>query len=461
MPMLPSRPLQYTSLQEQNRKNALIQQLRKDKQYARNPFGALAQVLNAKNAKDMSAEEDERDAANQQIETEEMNEEVARMGADYNKQDTGRMVDGQLLYAGDGVNDTPLSPRQSRTFIDRLRQSGDTLMDPMDPMERNYQSPKAINQSAVNQMDIQKADRANEMARALRQEVLTPEQEAQKIKIANATHVPRQPTAFEQKQSLLRTNPDEFNRMYPAPQPSSEVQQYNIAKEEDPTIKNITEWRKGLKQYDRYKLNKGERYKDDGSGDIEQIPGSKEYITQSNKHGKDYGALLTLDTKTKQGMKKIDYILDEKNASAFNSHFGGYNAYATKLIPGATQDMGSKITALKSDLKMAGLEVMRSGGSIGTMTEREWPIVEALIERLDTKTSEPEAREIFATIRKYMNQISSNGKEVYDAEWGATQYYKGDESGEGELPGTNNTQLSLDQINAELARREKVQANGG
>ena len=144
MPMLPSRPQEYTSLQEQNRQNALIQQLRQDKKYARNPFGALAQVLNAKNAKDMSAEEDERDAANQQIETEELNDLLARSASGYDVGDTD----------GDAVNDTHLSTLQKRAMVDRLRQSdGDSLVESMDPLKPEpYQSPMAQGLALKGQM---------------------------------------------------------------------------------------------------------------------------------------------------------------------------------------------------------------------------------------------------------------------------------------------------------------------
>jgi len=173
------------------------------------------------------------------------------------------------------------------------------------------------------------------------------------------------------------------------------------------------------------KLKPGERFIE-GSDSVEAIPGSDLYKTQSGKHAKDYQVALSAKTNFDEASKKIDYILDEKNKGAFNSHFGGYNAYLTKHIPGATQEVGAKIESLKSDLKMAGLGLIRQGGSIGMMTEREWPIVQDMIDRIDPRMGEKAARDAFENIRTYMGRIKDNADEIYRTEWGGSQFAKPD-----------------------------------
>jgi len=186
------------------------------------------------------------------------------------------------------------------------------------------------------------------------------------------------------------------------------------------------EWEKskGLMET-KPKLKPGERFIE-GSDSVEAIPGSDLYKTQSGKHAKDYQVALSAKTNFDEASKKIDYILDEKNKGAFNSHFGGYNAYLTKHIPGATQEVGAKIESLKSDLKMAGLGLIRQGGSIGMMTEREWPIVQDMIDRIDPRMGEPAARAAFENIRTYMGRIKDNADEIYRTEWGGSQFAKPD-----------------------------------
>lgn len=165
------------------------------------------------------------------------------------------------------------------------------------------------------------------------------------------------------------------------------------------------------------KLKPGEHFV---QGAVESIPGSDLYINQSNKHGKDFQALQGVDVKAKSAIAKVDEILGDKDA--FNSNFGGYNAYLTQYLPGASSDTRKKIEGLKSDLKSAGLELMRSGGSIGAMTEREWPIVESMIANISPMLSEEEAAFQLAKVKTRMDQLVKNAQEAYQTEWGNTQF---------------------------------------
>lgn len=170
------------------------------------------------------------------------------------------------------------------------------------------------------------------------------------------------------------------------------------------------------------KLKQGERFTADGN--VEAIKGSDTYIKQSGLHAKDYGSLIGAETKLNNAKKKVESLLAETNKQAFDNNFGGYSAYATKLLPGKTQDMSAKIESFKSDMKSAGLELMRSGGSIGVMSVAEWPIVQDMIDRIDPKMGVPAARQTFKEIGEYFDRIRENAKETYDTEWSDTQFYK-------------------------------------
>jgi hypothetical protein len=172
------------------------------------------------------------------------------------------------------------------------------------------------------------------------------------------------------------------------------------------------------------KLKQGERWNKE-LGRVEAVPGSDIFVKQSGAHGKDLQALQGVDTKIDSAIGKIDYILSPENKSGFESNFGGYNAYAASRLPGKATDVRKNIDSLKSDLKAAGLELMRSGGSIGQITEREWPIIEGMIGALSPEMSEEEARRQFTKIKSYMENIRKNSRDAYDAEWGETQYHKG------------------------------------
>jgi hypothetical protein len=160
-------------------------------------------------------------------------------------------------------------------------------------------------------------------------------------------------------------------------------------------------------------------------GRVEAVPGSDIYVKQSGAHGKDFQALQGVDTKVDSALSKIDYITSDKNKSGFDSNFGGYTAYGTSRLTGNASDVRKNIDSLKSDLKAAGLEIMRAGGSIGQITEREWPIIEGMIGAISPEMSIEEARRQFTKIRAYMENIRKNAREAYDTEWGDTQYHKG------------------------------------
>jgi hypothetical protein len=175
-------------------------------------------------------------------------------------------------------------------------------------------------------------------------------------------------------------------------------------------------------------LEKGEKWNSDTQR-VEAVPGSKLYITQNSKQNKDLQTVKGVNTKTEQALAKIDEIIDPKNASAFAGNFGGYNAYASQMLPGENSNLRKKIDSFKSNMKAVGLELMRSGGSIGQMTEKEWPIVEQMIGALDPVMGEEDARIAFQKIKARMQRIADDANEIYDNNWSDTQYYAPDKKG--------------------------------
>jgi len=141
----------YTSLREQERRKALVQQLRSKKNYARSPFGALAQGLNAYTAGKTGRKLSEATTENREIEQSEMMELIKRSSPDYEKN------------------------RQS-TITEALRNAPEgELMEAQDAKTFEYQSPLAQQLAYKSQLEDAKAGR-----------VMSPEQEAQKIRVAQA-----------------------------------------------------------------------------------------------------------------------------------------------------------------------------------------------------------------------------------------------------------------------------------
>ena len=157
---------------------------------------------------------------------------------------------------------------------------------------------------------------------------------------------------------------------------------------------------------------------------VEQVPGSAAFIEQQTKHGKDLGALKTTQATTKWGTERIDKILDPKNKTGFENNFGGFTAYATKELSGNTALVKAELDSLKSDLKNKGLQMFRAGGSIGAMTEKEWPIVESMLATLTPKMDVKDAREVLEAVRAKFEALENLAAEKYNDQWKGTQYHK-------------------------------------
>ena len=143
---------------------------------------------------------------------------------------------------------------------------------------------------------------------------------------------------------------------------------------------------------------------------VMQVPGSAEYNKQSKVHGTDYNATKTVISKMDNAISKVNEILSPENKSGFEGNFGGYNAAITRQFTGNTAKVKKNIETVKADMKSAGLELVRSGGSIGALTEREWPMLEAQIDAIDYMLDEKDAEAAFKRVISTFERIKDQAK---------------------------------------------------
>lgn len=160
------------------------------------------------------------------------------------------------------------------------------------------------------------------------------------------------------------------------------------------------------------------------AGRYDVVPGTKLYRESSAKHATDYKAKTAVQDRVKESLAKIDYVLAPENEDGFGYNFGGYTeAYVGQYVPGQAQDVKNTIESLKADITQAGLELMRAGGSIGAITEREWPLLEKQIAAVTPYVSEKRARELLGSVAQRLKNIQTRATETYDTQWGETQFY--------------------------------------
>lgn len=171
------------------------------------------------------------------------------------------------------------------------------------------------------------------------------------------------------------------------------------------------------------RLGVDERW-NDATKQVELVPGSKTYLATQNKQAADREAARKVAEATSWGTERVQRLLSPENKNGLENQFGGYSAYITRLFSGDTATVGAELSSLKSDMKNAGLQVIRAGGSIGALTEKEWPIVEGLIDSLDPKMPVKDAVAVFKRIEAKLGNIAQTAAQTYDDKWGGTQFHK-------------------------------------
>ena len=141
----------------------------------------------------------------------------------------------------------------------------------------------------------------------------------------------------------------------------------------------------------------------------EHIPviGSKQWTEESKSIRLDSDTLKSSYEQAINANKKISQMLNPANVSAFNDIFGRAS-WLTGAIGGYTNpktlDMKRNLDSLLSMASVMGLSDIRkiSGGSAGTITEREWPRLEAMVTTLKESSSENGAREALKDIKDHL-----------------------------------------------------------
>ena len=180
------------------------------------------------------------------------------------------------------------------------------------------------------------------------------------------------------------------------------------------------------------KLKPGEKWNAE-TGRIEAVPGSELYLKQRKAHSADFATVKGIETQRNLANTKIESLLDENNRDAFNKLFGGYNAYVSSQFSGKTANLKSQLDSLRSSLKTAGLQLIRqgSGGSVGQITEREWPILEGMIDTLTPTMEEGEARNRLLEIKTFMDSLATNATETYEMAHADSPFYKAKPANDG------------------------------
>lgn len=164
------------------------------------------------------------------------------------------------------------------------------------------------------------------------------------------------------------------------------------------------------------RLKPGERFKRDGSGEVEPIPGSGLYNKQQADIQKAKTQATGFDADADKIIAQVDKILEAGNRrTGLENAVGTIDSmYPTAMLFEDTANARSEIERLKNMASVEGLQKMRSyGTSPGSITEKEWPIMRSVIGNLEMAQGEENFIENLRQIRAEAEQAKMRVRNQY------------------------------------------------
>lgn len=96
----------------------------------------------------------------------------------------------------------------------------------------------------------------------------------------------------------------------------------------------------------------------------------------------------------------------------------GLMAGISSVPGGEAKKVENLLEEFKANVKQAGLQLVRAGGSIGQITEREWNIVEGMVAAIDPAAGKEAVRSQIDKVNAKIAQVYENAKMAYSEEYG-------------------------------------------
>ena len=397
--------MSYTSPTNLARRQSLINSLRQTPAggYQKGPLGALAQGLNAYTAASQGRQIDEAQAANESLRLKDMSQLVTNLRDETNTENLDATTTGVMLPPD--IRPPIVSPPITHPAIKELE-----LMQMYNQRLAQTKANRALaNKGRFEEFSIDGTPAGQ-----------------RNTQTGEVNYYPNY------TQALTRKSTEE-----------------NLNKRLDSTEKNLNKRidarenraEENFKRRSALNLyNTGQEYNENNK--LVDIVGAAPYRTNTRNHANDVQELRSIQSTVQSAIDNIDEILSTKNESGFQDNFGGYTASVTRFTPdilptgyGGTTALNvkAKIEKLGSDMANSGLNTARAGGSIGQITEKEWPMLQKLIANITYSLSEDEAEKQLRKVREKFVQFALNADEKYINTWdyGEQQYYNKDVTSKG------------------------------
>lgn len=194
-------------------------------------------------------------------------------------------------------------------------------------------------------------------------------------------------------------------------------QDIDLAKSYQELAQNDIKARREMANPAGIRLSPGERFKLDGSGEVEPIPGSRLDKLRQTDIQKASSQKVGFESDADKIIAQVDKILETgKRRTGLENAVGTIDSmYPTAMLFEDTANARSEIDRLKNMASVEGLQKMRSyGNSPGSITEKEWPIMRSMIGNLDMAQGEENFIENLRQIRAEAEQAKARVRGQYE-----------------------------------------------
>lgn len=165
----------------------------------------------------------------------------------------------------------------------------------------------------------------------------------------------------------------------------------------------------------------------DENGRIQLVAGTSQYYEKADKHDKDARALESRIAASQEILQAInDFITDPNFKDVQGKDIpitGGMEAYAYSFMYPGVATKRDRLLALFSN---EGLSRIRESGSPGTITEREWPLMQAQVASITPRMSSQNVIETLRNVVDGPKGLKSNVEVLqgyYTQKWQGDQFY--------------------------------------
>ena len=398
----------YTSPTNLARRQSLINSLRQGPSggYQKGPLGALAQGLNAYTAASQGSQIDQAQTDNENLRLKDMSQLVTNLRDETNTENLDATTTGVMLPPD--IRPPIVSPPITHPAIKELE-----LMQ----MYNQRLAQTKANRALANKGRFEDFYENGVLAGQVNATT------GEKNYFTNFNQNLQSEKVEKRQDERLIAAEKNLNKRFDAREKLEETKEEARRKREERKFKEMTA--KNLRATGQF---------EDADGNLLDIVGAQRHTTKTREHANDVQELGLIQSTAQNAIDNIDEILRPENESGFDDNFGGWNASVTRYTPDILQyglggttalDVKAKLEKLEADMANAGLNKARAGGSIGQITEKEWPMLRSMIAGITFKLSEDEAEKQLRKVRETFVQFALNADQKYRNTWdyGKQQYY--------------------------------------